>query len=162
MKALVRFALAWVTIALAACASAGPPPDSSAARDAIRRTDEDFSRYAQDHGIAEAFATYAAPDATMLPGGSDPVKGPDAIRTFFASSAGTVLLWKPYAAEVSSSGDLGYTLGTYESRSKDADGKPVTRYGKYCTIWEKQPDGKWKYVVDLGNPSPPPAGKSQN
>ena len=158
MSVLVRSTLAFMTLGLAACASApsSSSPASSGDREAIRRADEDFSRYAQEHGIAEAFAAYAAPDATILPGGSEPVRGPDAIRAFFASSAGSVLIWKPYAAEVSSSGDLGYTLGTYESRSKDADGKPVSRYGKYCTIWKRQPDGKWKYVVDLGNPSPAP------
>ena len=161
MNVRVCWTLATLSLALAACATAPPssssPADLSAARDAIRRADEDFARYAQDHGIAEAFAAYAARDATILPAGAEPVKGPDAIRSFFASSAGTVLLWKPYAAEVSAAGDLGYTLGAYESRSKDSAGNPVTRYGKYCTIWRKQPDGKWKYVVDLGNPSPPPA-----
>jgi ketosteroid isomerase-like protein len=150
-----------LVLALAAlrCASAaaGTAPDPGAARDAIRRTDEEFARFAGEKGLAEAFAAYAAPDATILPNGADPVRGRGPIRAMFAGLTGVTLTWKPYAAEVSASGDLGYTLGTYESRFKDDDGRPVTHNGKYCTIWKKQPDGTWKYIVDVGNPSPPPA-----
>ncbi len=29
-------------------------------------------------------------------------------------------------------------------------------YGKYVTIWKKQADGTWKFVVDVGNKSPAP------
>ena len=154
---MIRTAVALtVSVFLARCAStpAAQAPDKSV----LLRADEEFARYAAAHGIAEAFAAYAAPDATILPAGADPVRGREAIRSFFTAAAGTVLTWKPYAAEIASSGDIGYTLGTYESRSKDEAGNPVTRYGKYCTIWKKQPDGSWKYVVDLGNSSPLPAG----
>lgn len=139
------------------CASASPSPDPQAARAAILRADEDFSRLAQEKGIAEAFAAYAAEDATILPTGENPVEGREAIRAHFASAKGLMLTWKPFFSQVASGGDLGYTLGTYEARSTGEDGKPVTRYGKYCTIWKKQADGSWKYVVDLGNPSPPPS-----
>jgi len=138
------------------CASAPPAPDPQSARAAILRADEDFARLAQSKGVAEAFATYAAEDATILPAGANPVEGREAIRAFFAGASGLVLTWKPFFAQVAASGDLGYTLGTYESRSTGDDGKPVTRHGKYCTIWKKQPDGSWKYIVDLGNPSPAP------
>ncbi len=139
-------------------AASMPAPPVSADRDEVWRTDEEFARFAREKGLGEAFASYAAEDATILPNGGNPVRGREAIRAFFASSSGTTLTWKPFAAEVSRSGDLGYTLGTYESRSTDAAGRSVTRYGKYCTIWKKQPDGTWRYVVDLGNPSPAPAG----
>ena len=143
-----------VSVFLVGCAStpAAQAPDKSA----LLRADEEFARYSAAHGIAEAFAAYAAPDATILPAGANPVQGREAIRSFFSSAAGTVLTWKPYAAEIASSGEIGYTLGTYESRSKDESGNPVIRSGKSCTIWKKQSDGSWKYVVDLGNPSPSP------
>jgi ketosteroid isomerase-like protein len=57
---------------------------------------------------------------------------------------------------VAKSGELGWTWGTYELHTKDADGKPVIRYGKYVNVWRKQKNGEWKVIVDLGNPSPPP------
>jgi ketosteroid isomerase-like protein len=138
------------------CASAPPAPDPQSVRAAILRADEDFARLAQQKGIAEAFATYAAEDATILPAGANPIEGREAIRSYFAAATGLTLTWKPVLSQAAASGDLGYTLGTYESRSTGEDGKPVTRYGKYCTIWKKQADGTWKYIVDLGNPSPAP------
>jgi ketosteroid isomerase-like protein len=33
----------------------------------------------------------------------------------------------------------------------DAGGKPVTDKGKYVVIYKRQPDGKWKIVLDTGN-----------
>jgi ketosteroid isomerase-like protein len=138
-------------------ASAQLPGGSEAGRAALSAVDAEFSAAAQKIGIAEAFVRYADPGATMLPPGEDAVTGAGPIRAQFAGMpAGTTLAWKPFKAEVAASGDLGYTLGTYEMRSTDAEGKPVVRYGKYCSVWKKQKDGSWKWVVDVGTPSPPP------
>src|SRR5260221_10458942 len=108
-------ALLIASLASLHCASAPTSPDPQTARAAILRADEDFSRLAQEKGIAEAFATYAAEDATILPAGENPVEGREAIRAHFASAAGLSLTWKPFFSQVASSGDLGYTLGTYEA-----------------------------------------------
>ena len=121
------------------------------------RADAEFSRMAQTRGIGEAFATYAAEDATMMPMAENPAVGRAAIRREFEGTPAEVTLaWKPFSADVSRSSDLGYTLGTYEYRAPGADGKMATRYGKYCTIWKKQANGDWKWVVDIGNTSPAP------
>jgi ketosteroid isomerase-like protein len=61
------------------------------------------------------------------------------------------LTWEPAGGDVAASGDLGYTYGTFEFRSKDKDGKPVVDHGKYTSIWKKQKDGSWKVVLDMGN-----------
>jgi ketosteroid isomerase-like protein len=124
---------------------------------AMMRTDQEFSDAAQKIGVGEAFVRYADAGATMLPPGEHAVTGLDGVRKQFAEfPKGATLVWKPFQADVASSGDLGYTLGTYESRGTDKDGKPVTRYGKYCSVWKKQKDGTWKWVVDVGTPSPGP------
>ena len=79
------------------CASAPPPLDPQTVRAAILRADEDFARLAQQKGIAEAFATYAAEDATILPAGANPIEGREAIRSYFASATGLSLTWKPFS-----------------------------------------------------------------
>jgi ketosteroid isomerase-like protein len=85
------------------------------------------------------------------------VTGLDGVKDQFSDyPKGATLVWKPVKAEVSQSGDLGYTIGTYESRGPGPDGRFVTRYGKYCSVWKKQKDGAWKWVVDVGTPSAPP------
>jgi ketosteroid isomerase-like protein len=56
------------------------------------------------------------------------------------------------------SGDMGYTWGHFEGRSKDANGNPVLTSGRYITMWRKQSDGTWKVVLDAGANEPPAAG----
>ena len=129
-------------------------------KSALLKIDEQFSADAQRLGVAEAFARYAAPDARMLPAGKDVVSGLDAVKSQMAGfSKGATLAWKPFHADIAASGDLGYTLGTYELRAKDEAGKATVAYGKYCSVWKKQPDGSWKWVVDVGTSSPAPGKK---
>jgi ketosteroid isomerase-like protein len=74
----------------------------------------------------------------------------------FLDDKNNQLLWAPVGADISSSGDLGYTYGTYEFHSKSKDGKASVEYGKYTSIWKLQRDGNWKIVLDMGNASPEP------
>jgi ketosteroid isomerase-like protein len=148
-----------VVALLSAVASVAAAAESGSAKDRtdLLKTDSEFSDTAQKIGIAEAFVKYADPGATMLPANENPVTGVDGIRKQFADlPPGTTLTWKPNKAEAAASGDLGYTLGRYVLRSRDRDGAPITRYGKYCSVWKKQPDRSWKWVVDVGTPSPQP------
>ena len=93
---------------------AADPEDEKAA---LLRTDKEFSDAAQKVGVGEAFLRYADENATMLPAGEDAATGLDAIKQQFADyPKGATLVWKPVKAEVAQSGDLGYTIGTYETR----------------------------------------------
>jgi ketosteroid isomerase-like protein len=140
-----------------AALSAPGPANARDERAALRKTDPDFSAAAAALGIGEAFVRYADAEATSMPAGALPVTGREAIRRQFAvAPAGATLSWKPFRAEVSQGADLGYTLVTYEYRARGPAGKPDVRNGKYCSIWKKQPDGSWKWVVDIGNESPEP------
>ena len=102
--------------------------------------------------------SYYADDAVELPNGADALNGKSAIaKTMaFLNNKDNHLSWAPSYADISASGDLGYTYGTYEFRSRDKDGKPIVSYGKYSTIWKRQKDGSWKVVLDMGNDSPTP------
>lgn len=120
--------------------------------------DREFDLATADNGI-EGWVSYFAPDGKMFPAGMNVVQGRDEIRAVMGPALDDPnysLRWQPVFAEVSSSGDLGYTHGTYVASGVDADGNPVQSYGKYVSIWRKQPDGTWKIVVDLGTPSPAP------
>jgi ketosteroid isomerase-like protein len=52
---------------------------------------------------------------------------------------------------VSSSGDIGYSRGTYTSRMIGPKGEPLTEPGKWVSIWRKQSDGEWRIVVDIND-----------
>jgi ketosteroid isomerase-like protein len=62
--------------------------------------------------------------------------------------------------EVSRSGDLGYTRGTYMLTATDpASKKAVTEKGRFVTIFRKQADGSWKAVQDINNADAPATSK---
>ncbi len=127
------------------------------ARADLMAVDREFAHATAARGI-DGWMTYVAADAAFMPDGADPVRGTAAIRAFYTPAFARPsysLTWQPAEADVSRSGDLGYTYGQYESRSTGQDGRPATSRGKYVTIWKKQVDGSWKAVVDIGNSSPP-------
>jgi hypothetical protein len=68
-----------------------------------------------------------------------------------------LLAWQPIFARVSIAGDLGYTTGPWEYKDNIKDEKP-SGYGNFVTVWKKQADGSWKFVVDLGISHPMSAG----
>jgi ketosteroid isomerase-like protein len=146
-----------VFLALLGCAQV----DSSRQRQSLLMTDQQFSAYSVSHGVPAAFRAYMANEATLLPNRAEPVTGKQAIGELLAPLANDTLMWQPRQAEVSRSGELGYTWGKYELRGKDDAGKEIVSHGKYCTIWRKQPDGSWKAILDIGNQSPPPKAVSQ-
>lgn len=123
----------------------------------VRAADSLFSDIADRMGTALAFASMIDPYGAVF-GGIQLVVGPRAVEEFYAEQAGqSSISWHPTFAEVAGSLDLGYTIGEYSNTSRGASGAAVQRFGKYLTVWRRQPDGRWKFVIDGGNGSPPKA-----
>ncbi len=105
------------------------------------------------------FAAWFADDGVALGNGKPPLIGEVAIaQSAKWSPQEYQLTWTPTDAMMSPDGDMGYTWGHYEGRSKDAHGNPVLTSGRYITVWRKQPDGSWKVVLDAGADDAPAAG----
>ena len=117
--------------------------------------EQEFANYSKEHGFYEAFSSYLAKDAVTLNGGSQPAVGLDAVLANMEGGTGE-LLWAPIAADISKSGDLGYTWGRYTFTSTNDAGETQTSHGKYMSVWKLQDDGTWKVVLDGGNSNPPP------
>lgn len=113
-----------------------------------------FCKAAIERGTHDAFLEYLAEDGVIFR--PHPVNGKEWFREH-PSSPG-VLTWEPRKAEVSSSGDLGYTTGPWQFRKDSLRSEPVS-YGNYVSVWKKQADAVWKLVLDVGtvNPKPEPA-----
>ncbi|MDT7690062.1 MAG: hypothetical protein QOE46_2821 [Acidobacteriota bacterium] len=105
-----------------------------------------FAQYSIDHGMKDAFLNFAAPDGVIFRRG--PV---NAIETWTRRNPAPtgLLTWWPVYADVSRAGDMGWTTGPWEFRDKPTDEKPSAN-GHFFTVWRKQPDGEWKFVLDLG------------
>jgi len=117
-----------------------------------------FAKDVLERGGA-GFAAWFADDGVALGNGAAPLVGKVAIaKSANWSPKDYQLTWTPSDALMGPSGDMGYTWGHYEGRSKDANGNPVMTGGRYITVWRKQPDGSWKVVLDAGANDAPEAG----
>ncbi|MCW3128328.1 MAG: hypothetical protein JWO03_3986 [Bacteroidetes bacterium] len=118
-------------------------------RNDLLNTDIDFSALSEEKGRNAAFIEYAADDATLLRPNSMPVTGKDSIIHLLAAHPDSLrkLTWIPISSDVARSGEIGFTYGTY---SLQIQGKPHEE-GTYCTVWHKDKNKKWKFILDTGN-----------
>jgi len=128
-----------------------------ATADTLKRLEGEFMKAAADRG-SQGYMSYYADDAVEVPNGAAIIHGKVEIAKGmgFLDDKSNQLIWTPVGADISGSGDLGYTYGNYELHSKDKDGKPSAEHGKYASIWKLQKDGSWKVVLDMGNAGPAP------
>jgi ketosteroid isomerase-like protein len=120
--------------------------------DALVQTERDFARAAAAKGTRAAFLAFLADDGIVFAPG--PVNGKKSWEA--RPSRPGLLAWEPIYADISAAGDLGYTTGPWEFRPKGADDKPVA-FGNFMTIWKRQADGTFKFMLDLGVSNPQPA-----
>jgi ketosteroid isomerase-like protein len=115
----------------------------------LLKTDLAFSEMSEQKGRNVAFMAYADDNATLLRPNSMPLTGKDTINSLFANhpDSNIVLTWVPIKADVARSGDLGYTYGTYHVEIKGIGSEE----GTYCTVWKRDKEHGWKFVMDTGN-----------
>ena len=124
-------------------------------------TDAAFSDLSSQKGVHEAFMAYVADKGTILRPYHMPIGGKDSVRAYLYArpDSAFTLTWKPIFADVASSGDLGYTYGTYKLSVKHSK---ESEEGTYCSIWKQDAAGNWKFVLDTGNPGLNPAKQLTN
>ena len=124
-------------------------------------TDKDFCKMSLKSGMKAAFVNYADKEVVKMEQDKHPVFGIEALKASMKDDKENPsnLFWTPVKAEVSKSNDLGYTFGNWQWPAKTKEGRDTTYYGNYVTIWKKQADGKWKYVLDTGTSTPKPKEK---
>lgn len=132
-------AKALLGVLAALCMGAAGPPSQPPARQ-IDAAERAFALAVAQSGIAAGFRQFAAPDAVMfLP---DPT--PAAAQLNGARWAGD-LQWRTQYVAVSPGGDMAFSAGPSVLR---AAGRASVGY--YLSVWRRQPDGGWKFVVDHG------------
>jgi hypothetical protein len=113
----------------------------------IIKTDQAFSEMSRKKGMKKAFIEYIDNEGILLRPNHPPIVGADAIDFLSqVDDSSYTLTWSPRGGEIATSANLGYTYGIYKVEMKDT----VLR-GTYVSIWKKEKDGKWKFVLDSGN-----------
>jgi len=115
-------------------------------RAALMKSEEDFSTLSARKGATAAFDSYLARDARVLRRNVAPAVGKENALVLISGSAGT-LTWKPTMADVSASGDLGYTYGAFDLKRGDK----IIEHGSYVRVWKKDGNG-WRVVIDVMSP----------
>lgn len=112
----------------------------------IYDTEKAFERAAAEKGINQAFIEYAAPDGICFFSGY-----PNNCREYWkAQPASSAYLARNLAfIDVAANGALAYSTGTSVFRPKGKDDSDAY-YGHYLSVWQRQPNGNYLAVLDIG------------
>ena len=128
----------WIALMLA-CPTLAAPIDPAPIVAAERAFAEEGLRF----GMKQSFLDYAALDGVVF--APDPVNARQRFGARKDGKGDPALVWWPLWAGIARSGDMGFTTGPYTY-----GGQPG---GYYFTVWKKQRDGTWKWVLDAGSDS---------
>jgi ketosteroid isomerase-like protein len=130
-------------------------PAGAAPKDDIMAADKAFSDMSVAKGQHAAFLAYMTDDVRLFTGDHPPLVGKSAIAQQYADEEkkdptykDQRLEWTPLEAETSPDGGLGWTRGTWIFTKGGAT--PVKLTGYYVTQWRRQPDGTYKFCLDIG------------
>ena len=108
-------------------------------------TEKSFAKTAAENGTKTAFLEFLADDGIVF----NPAETNGKLVWKARQESPALLAWSPAWADVSSDGRLGYTTGGWEYRPQGKTDKPAA-FGEYVTLWQKQSDGSFKAVLDIG------------
>jgi ketosteroid isomerase-like protein len=139
MKAILTLCL------LIAVCAANAGAQTPLALDEVVAAERAFASAAAEKGTNPAFIQYAAPDGVVFD------RKLENARAFYGKRPNTasVLSWSPQFWGVSFAGNLGFTTGQWDYRPNGKTDAP-TDFGEFATVWKRQPNGEWQFVVDLG------------
>ncbi len=109
-----------------------------------------FAEATKNSTMRDGFLKFISDDGILFRPG--PVNGKEFLEKSEATSG--LLLWYPTTSFISSSGDLGVNSGPWNFK-KTAEEESIA-FGQFLTVWEKQPDGNWKFLIDVGIGHPKP------
>ncbi len=149
--------LVWTLVVLVLCGCA--ESDKSAGTEPNLKTDFQ-TRYVDPYvaGDTDGWMEVFADDAVALHDGLPPLEGKVAIRSFAEAVAANFSINRLDAEidEVRRNGDWAWTRGQFvadfEAKSDAAPpGVAGERWGKFMIVWERQADGRWLVIMDMGN-----------
>ena len=116
-------------------------------RKELLKLEEKFSNSANKKGTVAAFKSYLDDEARVLRQNMAPADNKQKALTILSAKSDR-LHWQAAMADVSKSGDLGYTYGTFESVNGS-----TSEHGSYVRVWKIR-SGKWLVVMDVMSADP--------
>lgn len=156
----MRIAAVSILMLLAALPAAAQQQSRNKDLTSMVETERAFSRMSEEKGTRESFVEFIAEDGILFRPRAVFGKKWMQENPLPPSTTRPLLVWQPILAGMSRAGDLGYTTGPWQYKNDIKDAKP-SAFGNFMTVWKKQSDGKWKFVVDLGVSNPDPKVQSR-
>jgi len=115
--------------------------------EALVKAEKEFESTCLERGIRDGFLAWVDSNGIGFT-----EKGPSNAKQIWSSYPVIegIFSWSPSYAEMSITGDWGYTTGHFEHRPKSISDS-VDGAGQYTTVWHKNTRGEWKYLIDIGN-----------
>ena len=121
----------------------------------MAETEREFAAAARVSGIRDAFLTFFSDAAIAFEPG--PTSAKDQLRRQKPQPfSARELVWEPRTGDVAASGELGWLTGpgTFVDH---ASGDHTPRHTNYLSVWRKEPDGRWRVLIDVGTSLDAPA-----
>lgn len=131
----------FLALAVAVTAQAQSPAEQ------VIAAERAFARTAQQKPVRQAFLDFLADSGQLLgvAGRTALSQGPEwPFR----------LQWGPVSVGVSGAGDLAWSTGPARRLALATDA--VGGYSSFATIWQRQPSGEWRVLLDVGIDTPTP------
>ena len=112
-------------------------------------------------GDTEGWLEVFADDAVGMHNTLPALEGKQALRRFAETVHGTFNIEQLDVTvdSVITEGDWALTRGNYVTsfvlKDEDIENQSEPRQGKYILLWERQDDGTWKVILDMGNNNSP-------
>ena len=153
---MTLFRLICLFLVLTSCATKHGVKSSSRTEqdikaEALRTLREADRLWCQSASDFEGFMSFLDEDVVWYFCSLPPLKGRDAVRSFYQKpyeNNAFTLTWTPEKIDVSISGDIGYTHGTYIVVFASSSEKKPEQIRNYATIWRKQIDSTWKVLLE--------------
>lgn len=113
-----------------------------------------FAKATGELGVRDGFLTFFAEDSILFAPNPTNAKESLSKRPLTPAYPPALLIeWEPIYGDVAEAGDLGYLTGPSVYTDRSPQKRPTT-YGCYFSVWQKQKDGTWKVVMDIGISTP--------
>lgn len=130
-----------------------PCPAGGESPAVLLEADRAFCESTSERGLSGWLEWFAA-DAAVLTVDGRLLEGEEAIADYYTSLAFPPpgFRWEPESGALADSGDLGYTVGSWELRPPGAESAQASTPpgGRYLSVWKRQDDGTFLVLADAG------------
>lgn len=120
-------------------------------RSVLMQVEQDFLSAIKNNGVDKTLGAVLDAEARIYRQKTYPIVGIDSIRAYF-SGRPYLSAWEPKHCEVATSGDLGYTYGSYTLESSQGSS---AEKGYFLHGWKRDAVNRWKLIAEITSPLPP-------